>query len=57
MGGVFLTISPKLRYSLLDGIAAITHEMELYAPYSYIAGAVLVLLALMMSLYRGAQPQ
>jgi hypothetical protein len=29
--------------------------MDLYAPYSYIAGGLLVFVALMVSFYRGAQ--
>jgi hypothetical protein len=56
MGGLFLTISPKIRETCLDGIGSINHQMELYAPYSYVAGVLLVLFVLMMSLYRGAQP-
>jgi len=57
MAGLFLTISPKIRQTVLDGIGFVNHQFELYAPYSYIGGVVLVLLALMMSFSRGAQPQ
>ena len=56
MGGLFLAISPKIRQTCLDGIGAVSHQMELYAPYSYVAGMLLVLFVLMMSFYRGAQP-
>ena len=54
---LFLAISPKIRQTMLDGIGSVSHQFELYAPYSYIGGIVLVLLVLMMSFYRGAQPQ
>ncbi|HTS65627.1 MAG TPA: hypothetical protein VMH28_26575 [Candidatus Acidoferrales bacterium] len=57
MGGLFLTISPNIRQTVLDGVGSVTREMEVYAPYSYIAGVVLVLLLVAMSFYRGAQPQ
>ena len=57
MGTLFLMISPNIRQSVLGVIGSIDHQFELYAPYSYVAGAVLVLLILMMSFYRGAQPQ
>ena len=57
MGALFLMISPKIRQTVLDSIGSINHQFELYAPYSYVAGVALVLLVLMMSFYRGAQPQ
>jgi hypothetical protein len=56
LGGGFLLISPKLRMTVMDGLGSVTHQMELYAPFSYIGGVVLVLLVLAISLYRGAQP-
>lgn len=54
---LFLAISPKIRQTMLDAIGSVTHQFEFYAPYSYIGGIILVLLVLMMSFYRGAQPQ
>jgi len=57
LAAIFLAISPKIRQFVLDGIGAIDHQFEQYAPYSYVAGVVLVLLLLMMSFYRGAQPR
>ena len=54
---LFLAISPKIRETMLDGIGSVNHQFELYAPYSYIGGIALVLLVLIMSFYRGAQPQ
>jgi hypothetical protein len=56
MAGLFLLISPKLRGNITDGIGSATHQFELYAPYSYVGGVLLVLLVLVISLYRGAQP-
>jgi len=57
MGTLFLLISPNIRQSVLGVIGSTDHQFELYAPYSYVAGVGLVLLILMMSFYRGAQPQ
>jgi hypothetical protein len=55
MGGLFLTISPSLRGTVTAGIGAVTQQMELYSPFSYIGGVVLVLLTLVFSFHRGAQ--
>ena len=55
LGGVFLLISPKLRDQVWGALGGGVSAMDFYAPYSYIAGGLLVLLALMVSLYRGAQ--
>ena len=57
MGGTFLMISPGLRMSLTNGLGQITHQMDLYSPWSYIGFGLLLLLALFVSMYRGAQPQ
>jgi len=57
LGALFLVISPTIRQTVLDAIGAIDHEFEVYAPYSYVAGMVMVLLILMMSFHRGAQPR
>jgi hypothetical protein len=57
LGGAFLMISPGLRgsvYSILNGASK---EMELWSPYSYIAAAFLLLMTLVISMYRGAQPR
>jgi hypothetical protein len=53
MAGLFLLISPKLRRKITDGLGSATHQFELYTPYSYVGG---ILLVLVISLYRGAQP-
>ena len=55
LGGLFFIISPQIRQTVLNGIGSIGNQCELYAPYSYVAGVVLVLLLLMMSFSRGAQ--
>ena len=57
MGGLFLLISPKLRGSVMAGLGEICRQMEIYAPFSYIGGAVAVLAALIFSFNRGARPR
>ena len=57
LAALFLGISPKIRQAVLDIIGSINHQFELYAPYSYVLGVALVLVVLMMSFYRGAQPR
>jgi len=57
LGALFLVISPKIRQTVLDAIGAIDHEFEVYAPYSYVAGVVMILLMLIISFHRGAQPR
>jgi hypothetical protein len=54
-GGGFLIISPSLRESINLGLAKAALKMDLYAPWSYVGGAVVLLMALIFSLYRGAQ--
>jgi hypothetical protein len=55
LAGVFLAISPRLRDQVYDGIGAGVSAMETHAPYSYIAGGILLLLTMVYSFYRGAQ--
>ena len=57
LGVIFLVISPNIRQTLLGAIGAIDHAFEVYAPYSYVAGVLTVLLILIMSFHRGAQPR
>ena len=57
LGAVFLVVSPAIRQTVLDAIGGIDHEFEVCAPYSYVAGVVMVLLILIMSFHRGAQPR
>jgi hypothetical protein len=57
MTGGFLIISPKLRESVLDGVAQVVAGLDKYSPYSY-AGVALVLLGgLMMAFYRASAPR
>jgi len=55
LGGLFFAISPKLRGEVWGTLGKGVTTMDLYAPYSYIAGGLLVFFALMVSFYRGAQ--
>jgi hypothetical protein len=55
--GLFLIISPAFRGSVTGGIESFTHQMELYAPWSYVAGVIAILMLLIFSFYRGAQPR
>ena len=55
LGGIFLAISPKLRGQVWDTIGVGVTTMDFYAPYSYIAGGILVLITMVISFHRGAQ--
>jgi len=55
LGGIFFWISPHLRAQVYGALGGGVSAMDLYAPYSYIAGGLLVFFALMVSFYRGAQ--
>jgi hypothetical protein len=57
LGGIFLFISPKLRGSVEDALGGVYSGMQFYAPFSYMAFGLLVLIALLSSFYRGAQPR
>jgi hypothetical protein len=56
-GGVFLLISPKLRDTVWGALDSGVAGMEMHAPYSYVGAAAMVLIAMGVSLYRGAQPR
>jgi hypothetical protein len=55
LGGLFLAISPKLRGQVWDTIGGGVSAMEFYAPYSYVAGVLLVLVTTVVAFNRGAQ--
>ncbi len=57
LGGLFLAISPKLRANVQDAIGSVYTGVQFYAPFSYVALGVLVIIALMTAMYRGAQPR
>jgi hypothetical protein len=55
LAGLFLAISPPLREQVVGVLAKCAGAMAFYAPYSYAAGVLLVLVVLLTSLNRGAQ--
>ena len=55
LGGIFLWISPKLREQAWDAIGGGASAIEVYAPYSYVAGVLLVLVTMVVAFNRGAQ--
>ena len=57
LGIIFLWISPKLRNDATRGIGAINTAMTMYAPYSYIASAIALIIFIMMAFKRGANPR
>ena len=54
---VFLTISPKLRDAVIGILAGGVHGMEFYAPYSYVALALVAVGSFLVSVNRGSQPR
>ena len=55
LGILFLTISPKLRDQVQSAIGVGVMAMDAYAPYSYAAGVIAVLVTLVVSFNRGSQ--
>jgi hypothetical protein len=55
LGAVFLLISPKLRNQVHDGVAAVVSRIEFFAPYSYIAGVILIFITMVISFNRGSK--
>ena len=55
LAGVFLWISPKLRDTVQDSIGAVYMGMQTYAPYSYAAGVLLVIVAVITTFNRSSQ--
>ena len=55
LGIVFLTISPKLRDQVQGAIGIGVTTMDAYAPYSYAAGVIAVLITMIVSFNRGSQ--
>jgi hypothetical protein len=54
-GGLFLAISPKLRGQVWDTLGGGVSAMEFYAPYSYVAFVLLLLVTMLVAFSRGAQ--
>jgi hypothetical protein len=55
LGAIFLAISPKLRGQVHGVIGAVVSSMELYAPFSYIAGVILILGTMVYSFNSGSR--
>ena len=55
LGGIFLMISPKLRMETMGAIGKGVLTMDFYAPYSYIAGGILVFITMIVAFNRGAR--
>ena len=57
LGGLFLMISPKLRGQCQEAIGSAFTTVQLYAPFSYVAGVLLVFVTLVYSFNRGSRPR
>ena len=57
LGALFLAISPKLRLDVQSGIGSIYAGVQMYAPYSYVGGVMLVIVTLLVSFNRGSRAQ
>jgi hypothetical protein len=55
LGAIFLLISPHLRQEVFDIMGVGVSAVELWAPYSYIAGGLLVFVTMVVSFNRGSQ--
>ena len=57
LAAIFLAISPKLRESLFGVFTGGVHGIESYAPYSYVALAVVAVGSFVVSVNRSSQPR
>jgi hypothetical protein len=57
LGGLFLMVSPKLRFSLSASFDFLSVQMDRHQPYSYIGLGVAVLAGVMIFVYQSAQPR
>ena len=57
LGLGFLMISPKLRGNVQDVFGSLYLNVQIYAPFSYVALVILVLAAMIASFRQGAQPR
>jgi hypothetical protein len=57
LGALFLIISPKLRGNVQDVFGSLYLNVQLYAPFSYVALIILVLVVMVASFRQGAQPR
>ena len=56
LSALFLTVSPPLRDQVLGLIASAVTAFEHYAPFSYIVGVILFLVAMVVAFNRGSRP-
>ena len=54
LGILFLWISPHLRNDSTNAIGACSTAMSLYAPYSYVASGIALIVIMMMAFKRGS---
>jgi hypothetical protein len=52
---VFLAVSPPLRKDMLGVINSAVLAMQHYAPFSYIAGVILVFVSMVVAFNRGSR--
>ena len=55
LGAIFYVISPTVRAQVHDGLGYIVNHLVLYAPWSYVAGVMLVLASMVVAFHRGAK--
>jgi hypothetical protein len=55
LGFLFYMISPVLRTDVHMGLAAGVNAMDRNAPYSYVAGGILVIITMVIAFNRGAR--
>jgi hypothetical protein len=55
LGIIFLWISPPLRQQFFGALGKGVSAMDFYAPYSYIAGGILVFATMVFSFHNGSQ--
>ena len=55
LSAVFLAVSPPLRRQLLDVIGSGVTAVQLTAPFSYIAGIILVFVSMVVAFNRGSR--
>ena len=57
LGILFLWISPHLRMDATNAIGAGSMAMSRYAPYSYVASGIALIVITMMAFNRGSRPR
>jgi len=55
LGAIFYVISPGIRGDVHNAVGYAFSNMELYAPWSYVAGVMLVLATMVFAFNRGAR--